>query len=86
MCVSIMRAASCCSVPCGWFVFISGQYFCVNESSVDGASGVPWTAEGSLEFVLGACSDRGWVSLVGARGGRGHIVVLGRIMVWSVGD
>ena len=52
---------------------------------MDGASGRPWTAWGSLEYALGACSDRGWVSLVGARG-EGGTFVLGRIMVWGVGD
>ena len=49
-----------------------------------GASGGPWAAWGSLEYALGACSDRGRVSLVGARGG--GTFVLGRIMVWGVCD
>ena len=36
-----------CSALCEWFVFMLGQYFCVDVCSIDRASGGPWAAWGS---------------------------------------
>ena len=72
-----------CSAPDGWFVFMLKQYFCVDMGAKDRVSGGPWAAWGSWEYVLGECSDRGLMSLVGATG---VTRVLGRIAVCAPGD